>query len=499
MNRVKKILCYMAGMLTAIAAVLIFSKPSSACAADMRTVSDYRSYQNDTYIIQQTVSGDQVYDKNGNVLISAGRYCRIDYLGSDIFAVYKLQDKNEKMIGYKEMFSPYLYNLKKGTEKKVATPDDHPDQDLLVHPFSNGYARVENGAFYAWTPMTYYYFIDKNGKKLFDENPYTFCSDMIKLSGELYYFTVGDELSVSSGTDKAAMRTITKRDINGKKVNSVKLSADYAYSQWSLVKVGKTFYIRVYADSTKKKSCYMLYSTNLKKVTKYTSAEIKAMESYTPLAVKTSYSEDDPYFPSTEFAADGTETHYLYRDWGFISPFTTRSTCIDVSGYSKDENAWIALYETCTESMSAFGMTMYTMYGSNCNQGFIFDPVSKNDDGSMQVRIWSAHSGRQLKSYVDKENGVTRLALGSYTDKDSKKKEIKEQIFTIVENSDGSFYIKNCDGKYLTMAYGETTSGTWLVFADYAGGDAKQKFRFTNLTSLQGRDADSKPVNDNWW
>lgn len=474
MNRVKKQLSYIMGMLLALTVMLICTAVIPASASDTRKVSDYRSYQNDKYIIEQTVSGDQVYDKDGNVLISAGRYCRIDYLGSDIFAVNKIQDNNDDKMGDKEMFSPYLYNIKKGTEKKVATPDKHPDVDLLVHPFSNGVARVENGAFYEWTPLTYYYFIDKNGKKLFDEQPYNFCSDMIKLSGKKYYFTVGDQLTADSGTDKSATRTITKRDVNGKAVKSVKLSEDYAYSSWSLVKIGKKFYIKVYAGSAKKESCYMLYSTNLKRVKKYTSEEIEAMKPYSPLAENTSGS--------------GNEAGSLGTEWGFISPASTQSACIDVSSYSVDENAWIALWDTAAEEEPFVG---YSIYGESCNQVFIFEPISKNADGSTQVRIWSAHSGRQLKSYKDKKNGVTRLALGSYKDKKSKKT-IKEQIFTIVENDDGSFYIKNSNGQYLTLANGDTKAGTWVVFSDFAGGDAKQKFQFTNLGIMYGRDQNSK-------
>lgn len=501
MNRVKKLVTYSVCSITALFVMLICSKATGAYAIDVRTETGYRAYQNYKYIIEPTTSGDQVYDKDGNVLISAGRYCRIDYLGSDMFVVNKIQDRNYAHMHYREMFSPYIYNIKKGTEKKVDLPAEHPDVDILVHPFYNGYAKVENNAFYIYTPLTYYYFVDKNGKKLFEEVPYNFCSDMIKLSGELYYFTVGDHLTWSSGTDKTATRTITKRDINGNKVKSVTLSDDYSYDRWDLVKVGKTFYIKVYAISSKKDSCYMLYSTNLKKVKTYTSDEIKAMKSFTPLDITVGgdfIPTSIPKFDSYELSADKKSyIYYKERDWGFISPASTRATSIDVSSYSMEENAWMSLYTTAAEeSFTNQFDTFYEIYGCYCNQAFIFEPVSTNDDGSVQMRIWSAHSGRQLRSYYDKQNNITRLVLGSYSDKDSKKKLIKEQIFTIENNSDGTFYIKNCDGKYLSFLWGDATAaGTWLVFSD----TNKEKFQFTTFTYMYGRDSENKPIRSSRW
>ena len=104
----------------------------------------------------------------------------------------------------------------------------------------------------------------------------------------------------------------------------------------------------------------------------------------------------------------------------------------------------------------------------------MFEKIGTDDEGNGQYRIWAAHSGRQLTGAYDKANNVTRLVQGAYGDKNAKGKKINEQIFTVKENADGTIYIINCDGKYMTCS--KTEASYPLVFEDFANGDIKQKF-----------------------
>lgn len=441
-------------------------------AADYRYTCDLLTYENGKYFIQQTASGEIVYDKNGNVVISPGRYCRAEYLGGDLFVVYKIQDGyNVSKMHNPEMSYPYLLDVKKGTVKEIKLKFESTIKgiDVKIYPYNGKYAKVENAAFYAWTTMRYYQFIDKNGKTIMTEKPYSYCSDMIKVGEKYYFFTKGDELSFSSGADKDSLRKITKRDINGKALKSITFPEKTSITV-KLVKISSKYYIWVeeYKD---KELTYLLYNTNLKRVTKYTQEELAEMKEYDPVGENKESRRSELY---QETIVDGRRI--LERDWVFITPFTTKATSFDVASASTDIGAWVMLWDSKV-IVETYGIEVdYILDGPGINQAFMFEKVGEDSKGNGKYRIFAAHSGRQLKSSYDKESKVTRLVQGSYKDTDSKGKIIKEQIFTVIYNDDGSISIKNNKGKYLTMAYGSTEANTQLVFADYANGDNKQKF-----------------------
>ena len=478
-------------MVLATALLISLSSGINASAVDVRSSYGFKSYKDGKYYAQQTKAGDVVFDKSGNIVISPGRYMRADYLGSDLFVVNKITDgNNANNYYYKELSNPYLYNAKKKTETKIELKFEggRTGMDVLIHPYSEGYARVENGAFYAWTTMTYYQFIDKSGKSIGIEKPYSWCSDIVKIKKELFYFTKGDELSYSSGMDKDSLRRITKRNIKGEKVKETVLTSGKAYSI-DLVKSGKKYYLRVLEGSELNNTLnYFLLDQNLKKVkaSKFTQDEIKTMKSYDSVeTVRGSYSK-------IPYPAEANGSLVPGRDWCFISPATTKDTCFDVTSVSTEENAWVMLYTRMAKEEKYAGYSTYELDGPNINQAFIFEPVGTDDLGNTLCRIWAAHSGRQLKSYYNKEYNITVLAQGLMNDKDSKGNEIKAQIFTLITNPDNTISIVDYEGRYLTMSYGETKSGTTLVFADYAGGADKQKYRITGFSLDLKRDGQKR-------
>lgn len=496
-NSGKNILRVLAVALT----VILCFDSIPALADNYRTMPDVMTFDGGKYIIQQSSCGDIVYDADGNVVISPGRYCRAEYLGNDRFAVYKVQDGNNiSWMTSKEMGHPYLLDLKTGKETKLQLKfqTDNPNIDVTVHPYSNGYARVENGAFYAWTSMVYYQFIDKNGKSIMSEMPYSYCSDMLKAGKEYFFFTKGDELSFSSGADRDSLRRVVKRDINGKALKNIVLPEKFAY-ELDVVKYSKKFYLRIKAVASEETK-YLLYNTDLKKVTKFSQNKIKNMKTYDTVDTwkgMNDFVRTDEH-PHRDAVVDGRRI--LERDWVMITPFTTAKTSWDVTSASKDEGAWVMLYDTKATGDTYSGETVYEVDGPGVNQLFMFEKVGTDDDGNGRFRIWAAHSGRQLRSYYDSNYKITVLSQGSYEDKNSKGKELKEQIFTVIENSDGSFSVKDYKGKYLTMSYGSTDSGTVLVFADYAGGDSKQKFKAEGLyPSFGGVRNGEKRFGDFYW
>lgn len=480
MERMQKAVKLTISMLAAFILTAALLNTVQAHAVELRKTSNYRSYENGKYVIQPTQSGDIVLDKDGNELISPGKYIRIDYLGSDIFAVYKFLD-NKRYRGFEEAHIPYLYNIATDTEYKVKLSD--AKNDCTIYPFSAGYAKVKNAAFYAYTGMDYYSFVTKTGKLFLEQQPYSYCSDMIKVSDKLYFYTLGDQLSVSSGADKNATRTLTKRDKEGKALKSVVLPKGYNISV-DLVKVEKTFYVRVVLTKSKETQ-YKLYGTNLGVTKKYTEEQIKSFETYNPASIEYHYLDNLKFLRTV----DGKQI--LERDWVIITPFTTDATCFDAASWSTDENGWILLWDRQAEK-SGKATQIYELDGPAANEAFLFEKVGTDSEGNSQYRIYVAHSGRQLKSYYDKDWNITVLAQGSFDSVDSKKNLIKEQIFTIIQNSDGSFYIKDYNGKYLTMSYGETKAGTNLVFADFQNGLSKQKYKAFFLDSGVYRDGSKR-------
>lgn len=481
-------------VLAIVLAMVFCVEPLTVSANNYRMVPSYQTFKDGKYIIGQSISGDIVYDTDGNVLISPGRYCRTAYLGKDLFAVYKIQDGNNSYYtttNDKDMGMPYLLDLAKGTEKKMKLKfqNNNDGMGVNVHPYSGAYAKVENTAFYAWTTMTYYQFIDKKGKSLMMEQPYSYCSDMIKVDDNYYFYTLGDELSYSSGTDKDSLRRLSKRDVKGKSLKSIVLEKGFGYDI-DIVKYKKKYYIRIYAQSTSKGNKWLLYDTNIKKVKKYTEDQIKDMEAYDPVGLIKFRNGDMAVYETLPKAMEN-DKYVLEREWVFITPYGNADISFDVAGQSKDESAWVIPYNTAAKTEKIGSSITYELDGPGTNQAFMFEKVGTDDDGNGLFRIWAAHSGRQLKS-CNWPDGKIHLAQGSYNDTDSKGKQFAAQIFTVIENNDGSISILNNNGKYLTIENGE------LIFKDYAGGSASQKFTYNALSITLRRDGTSLSGGFDW-
>lgn len=411
-----------------------------------------------------------IINADGDAIISGGEATHVEYLGKDLAAVsYGPRD-----YAYREEYADtYIVNLKTGKKYKVKTYEktqrnnrksSAADATIMVYPYaSNGYARVQDGyendntsysGAAAQCYNSYYYFIDKKGKTVIKKQYYQECTDFVKNGDKMVYYT-RSACEDLGGLDihLKMSNKVTMRDETGKSIKT--LDVGYKFQKINIVEYNGVKYLAFYAYVSGQIKAD-LYTLNFKKVDKY---ELETRLYLTQVPLSSAYLEG--------VKIKGGEVEKTYKNsFVQITPFTTGATCIDVSGGSYGTSG-VGLWTTKKlEKDTNPWSSNYDRYNHDAyNQFFAFVPVEGKEDS---YYIVNRKSRLQLVSATD-NTGATWIMQG--TGKDA-----KENVFKITENSDGSIYIQDYAGRYLTMCYGSTDAGTALRFVDFADGASKQKF-----------------------
>ena len=381
-------------------------------------------------------------NSEGKVLYSGGRYAYFTHFAKDKVIGYgpeKIASRsayiNEPEYSYK---GAYLIDLKEKKKTKL----DIPDFSFVYECAGNGIARVSSPAA---SDAGSYRFINKSGKTVISEKEYRFCSDFYKVGKSYYYYTI----------DKSG-KNLTKRDSKGKAVKSVKIGiGDNQY---------RSYGARVYNINGKKIIRIQngkAYDLNLKATT-YDETDFfnNAGNTY-------SHKKGDYHRQS-----DGlTEITYSYKPsleigWKKLHPVVEPNLVVsmdacDYNNWNIVEGRWTWLSNNRNENQ-ILSDNMFS-HGESYFQDFAFEKSGK------KYRMWSLAGAAQ---YTSCENGP--LALGKRTNKDI-------QLFTIIDNGDGTISIKDYKGRYLTCEGTSVESRT--TFLPYTGAD-NQKYTIEDHESL---------------